>query len=673
MRRAALCWVVICAAGLAACAPDDTDLLEAGPDERWPAEDCEGAAVSRDGLVTSGACAGCDPRCWLTKDQPSVGTDVDTTEPGKNAENVVYSPGVGVVLSGVVSGADTDADGIPDSEDPNPADPNGDQDADGVPDAYEYYLYKSPVTANPPPPANEIYAVLPSGGPPATYEIPPDVPVAIRSADIYFLIDTTSSMAGEITNLQTSLSTYVIPEVQARIADVQFGVGHYRDYMDPAVARPFYHVRNITSDTALVQTAINSLGTGTGQLVAGDLTESATEALHAVVSGLGIGCGTVNASCPVGTSGYPCFRDGSQPIIVLVTDHEFHRGVYDTLDPPLPASAPCYDYTGCVQTCIPIPLGIPDLDGVIAEMIASGVKLLGVWSGVPGGTGRVNTWPWGRIYPDYDDAIDIYYAVEQSGSVDSFGVPFLYGVSADGLGIDAEVVNGIDAIVSEMLLDVSSTWHDPDPLAPDTSVLISDVDPTACSACLLPLDHVNNVANDASPGSTVTFQITLQNELTDIPATPAAQTYDVHVEILGDGASVLADRIIHVLIPGTAPATVPVLDGIYWRDFDAMSGTTCTGAQTPRWSRLYYSSIEPAGTYIEFFVRTADLPTDLPTAARVNVPTVPTESTADIQAALTAASIPTSLDNLRVEAELHSDTPGHTPTLQSMTVELYCL
>jgi hypothetical protein len=669
MRRRALFLGLICAVGLAACAPDETDLIEAGPDD-WYLEDCPNASVSRDALVTNAACAGCDARCWLTKDQPTVAGDVVTSGPSKNADQTAYAAGQGVVLSGTVTGTDSDGDGIPDSEDPDPADPNADADFDGVPDAFEYFLYKSPITANPPPPANEIYVVLPSGGPAQTYEIPPDIPVGIRSADVYFLIDTTSSMAGEISNLQTSLSTYVIPQVQARVADVQFGVGHYRDYMSSAGSRPFYNVRNITADVALVQTAINSLVTGTGQLISGDLTESATEALHATVSGLAIGCGTVNATCPVGTFGYPCFRNTAQPIIVLVTDHEFHRGVYDTLDPPLPSSAPCYDYVGCTQPCLPIPVGLPDLDGVIAEMMTRGVKLLGVWSGLPGGTGRVDTWTWGRTYPNYDDAIDIYYAVEQSGSVDSFGVPFLYGVDASGIGVDVEVVNGIDDLVNEMLLDVSSTWHDPVAGGPDTATLITDVDPTACSLCAS-IDHAANIAYDASPGSSVTFQITLQNNVGDVAPLATAATYDVHVEIRGNNASVLADRIIHVLVPGTTPMAVPVLDGLYWRDFD--SNTTCVPGQTPRWSRLYYSAVTPVGTYIDFFVRTADTLAALPTATRVEVEPVPTEHTGDIQAALTAAAIPTSRRFLRLEAELHADTPGATPVLQSMTVEHYCL
>lgn len=671
MGRRTLFLGLLCAVGLAACAPGEADLIEAGPDD-WYLEDCPNAGVSRDGLVTSAACAGCDPRCYLTKDQPTVAGDVVTSGPSKNADHTAFSPGVGVVLDGTVTGTDTDHDGVPDSEDPDPADPNHDADYDGVPDAFEYFLYKSPITANPPPSANEIYVVLPSGGPAQTYEIPPDIPVGIRSADVYFLIDTTGSMAGEIDNLQTSLSTYVVPQVQARIADVQFGVGHYRDYMRSTGSRPFYNVRNITPDIGLVQTALNSLATGSGQLASGDLTESATEALYAVVTGHSIGCGTVESSCPPGTFGYPCFRNTAQPIIVLVTDHEFHRGVYDTLDAPLPTSARCYNYTevGCSQPCLPIPAGLPDLDGVIAEMMTKGVKLLGVWSGVPGGTGRVNTWGWGRTYPNFDDAIDIYYAVNETGSVDSVGVPFLYGVSSSGVGIDVEVVNGIDDLVNEMLLDVSSTWHDPVAGGPDTATLVSDVDPTACSMCTS-IDHALNVAYDASPGSTVTFRITLQNELGDVPPLATAQAYDVHVEILGNGASVLADRIIHVLVPGTTPMSVPVLAGSYWRDFDGL--TTCLPTQTPRWSRLYYSAVTPVGTYIDFFVRTADTLADLPTATRVAVETVPTERTGDIQAAFTAEAIPATRRYLRLEADLHADTPGATPILQSMTVEHYCL
>jgi hypothetical protein len=644
--------------------------------------DCpDSVLVERQGVVYHSGCGGCDTRCWLTTDDPAISTDVVLSGDDQNGNLVGYEDTLdAIVLEGSVPGADTDADGLPDVFDPSPADANGDADGDGYPDAWEVYNGTDPLVADAAPPSDEIYAVLPAGGPAVTASIPPTLPIKVRSADVYFLIDTTSSMLGEITNLRSSLSTYVVPEVQARIADVQFGVGHYRDYVSVAGGRPYYHVQSITSDVAAVQTALNSLATGTGRIASSEWTESGTEALYAVVSGLGIGCG-VNAAplCAAGRWGYPCFRDEAQAIIVMITDHEFHRGVWDDYDPPVPDGlgehAECYDYTGsCTgSTCLPIPVGIPDLQGVVTELVARNTKVLGLFSGLPNYSGRVDTWLWG--YPPAmavrDCVIDLYYAVEQSGTVDSTGVPFLYGVAADGSGIGVDVVNGIDDLVKTMLIDVSSTWSDPDATGPDSSVLVDDVDPVSCTNCAS-IDHGLNVAYDVYPGSSVPFDIVLRNDAADIPITPAPQELEVLVQILGDGSTVLGERLVHVLVPGSAGVVVPPTVGEYWHVFE--HADICGAAETSRWEVLSVDLYEPAGTWIDFTVQTATDDTAAEWAAATVVPlALDAANEANIEEALTGALLPATQDFLRINATLNATTPGDTPELYSMTVTHYCL
>jgi len=390
-------------------------------------------------------------------------------------------------------------------------------------------------------------------------------------------------MGGEIANLQASLSGYVVPEVALRIDDPWFGVGNFSDY-GSTPPRPYENNQDITDDIPAVQAAIDSL-----TLLGGwpDWVESQTAALHATATGLDVACGPGPASCAGGRLGYPCFRLDAQPIVVLITDAGFHNGVRDTLDGDVVVGASgcsvfdgCYELGsgGCTCPCFPLDPPCPSLETVVGELNTLGAKVIGIWSGSwPGDTGQVQTWGWGRTYPDYDEAIDLYYTVDQTGSVDGSGNPFMYGIPTDGSGIDVEIVNAIDDLVATMLLDVSATWYDADPLAPDTSVLIEDVDPTSCTMCAS-LDAATNTAVGVQPGSDVTFSVTLSNDTGEIPATPDAQTHEVVVQLWSDGTSVIGERTFRLLVPGT-DISVPAITGRYWHDYDAL--TTCTALQTP--------------------------------------------------------------------------------------------
>ncbi len=62
-----------------------------------------------------------------------------------------------------------------------------------------------------------------------------DVPEAPPRADVYFLADTTGSMGSAIAQVQADAAT-VLAELQASIADVQFGAGQYKDFPHDAFA-----------------------------------------------------------------------------------------------------------------------------------------------------------------------------------------------------------------------------------------------------------------------------------------------------------------------------------------------------------------------------------------------------------------------------------------------------
>src|SRR5206468_5623641 len=99
--------------------------------------------------------------------------------------------------------------------------------------------------------------------------------------DVFFLMDTTGSMYGEISNLQSTLTSTVIPGIQNAVANSEFGVGALEDFPllgfgsphgsdcgrggDTAPDQPFKLRQEITNNAGAVQTAVNSLSNGVGK------------------------------------------------------------------------------------------------------------------------------------------------------------------------------------------------------------------------------------------------------------------------------------------------------------------------------------------------------------------------------------------------------------------------
>ncbi len=243
-------------------------------------------------------CNPCNPSCYSTTDTPGPG-DVATSGSG-----VVYTPTPGgITLPGSVTMV-----GLVDT------------DGDGVPDVYDSAPMNAAVTGF----AGAFFHVLPLG---ATALDPLTLSVRMRTADIYILMDTTGSMAGEIANLRASISGTIIPQVRVAIPDAWFGVGDLQEYpVDPygyASNFPYRNRLDMTSSITAAQTAVNALTTN------GNITwpESSTQALYSMATGNGLGpYYPARTTCPAGTWGYPCFRDGTVPIVVLLTDAGYMNG-----------------------------------------------------------------------------------------------------------------------------------------------------------------------------------------------------------------------------------------------------------------------------------------------------------------------------------------------------------
>ncbi len=288
-----------------------------------------GSAVSVQQKVVTppGPCGDGDPTCQVAMDFPTQG---DLTI--DNSDNIVFSASDGAITltpgSNVV--IDTDGDGVPNWADDCPGPGwrtpcDGDPSDDGI---YDTAYYNSDSQ-------NTLAADVSISG-------------KINFADAYILMDSTGSMGGEQAQLVADLTastfgscpgaagTGLIGAMKCSIADLWMGVGEFKEiplspHANPYSQTPFHHYLDMTDNVGDILEAAASLVTRSNS----DRPEAATQALYSVVTGKGLGPYVPNRgacpSSPAGRWGYPCFRPGSLPIIILFTDAPMWNG-------PLPAS-----------------------------------------------------------------------------------------------------------------------------------------------------------------------------------------------------------------------------------------------------------------------------------------------------------------------------------------------
>ncbi len=303
-----------------------------------------------DSLVSApAACGNGDPTCNTAIDYPEQ-ADLSVT----NSSNITFSAGDNALnlVGGSGTVVDTDGDGVPDPADECfgmgwrlPCD--GDDKDDG---AYQTAYYNS------------------GGGNTLSADI--EVRANVRSADAYILMDATGSMGGEQAQLVTDLTsgtfadttecpgaanTGLVGAIKCVIPDVWMGVGDFKEvsylpHDDRYDMAPYHHYLDMTDDVQHIIDAVAQMVPDFNK----DTPEAATQAMYSVVTGNGLGDLVPNRgacpSTPAGRWGYPCFRPGVLPIILLFTDAEMYNG--PRLASPTYGNPP-YDGTLGLGTLLP--------------------------------------------------------------------------------------------------------------------------------------------------------------------------------------------------------------------------------------------------------------------------------------------------------------------------------
>jgi hypothetical protein len=271
------------------------------------------------------SCADADPTCNEALDYP-VQADLTT----ENSQNIEFAVGTNQIQLEPGSGllVDSDGDGVPDPADDCPGvgwrlPCDGDASNDGL---YKTLFFKSDQEAT-------VQADLAISG-------------SITSADAYILMDATGSMTGEQVQLLNDLTsgtfvdpaacaaggdTGIVGALRCTVPDLWIGVGDFKEvsylpHANPYDMAPYHHYLDTTDNVQHIIDAVAQMRADYNK----DGPEATTQAIYSVVTGMGLGDLVPNRgacpSTPAGRWGYPCFRPGVLPIILLFSDAEMYNG-----------------------------------------------------------------------------------------------------------------------------------------------------------------------------------------------------------------------------------------------------------------------------------------------------------------------------------------------------------
>lgn len=453
---------------------------------------------------------------------------------------------------------DSDNDGLSDRDERETyfTDPlNPDTDGDGFIDVAEVATGHDPRDPSDGIPEDDYYVVLPYDGPAQVRDL--RFGTTIRKADVFFMMDRTGSMTGEVSRLKSSLDR-IVPEMTARLTDVGVGFGGFAGFGGPGSGPatcvlgicsypdgpegdvPFNLYGRITTDLTRMRSDLAMMQADQG----GANWASSNEALYQAATGMGIAPWVPVASCPAIPDepapryGYPCFRPGALPIMVVFTDTSSKNG---------PGTSGSGTYNPSDFRMGPPPHTYME---TLAALRMIGARVIGVLSGAeitsPTPQQQFETW------------------ARETGTVDGSGAPIVFNISGDGSGLDTSIVEAIRVLSEETPQDISGAARDGD----DFPAEVGPVDATRFIKAITPLRQLeggvptvtcpmasrcdDTFFYGVTPGDVVEFTIRFLNDFQRPRAT--TQLFRATIVVLGNGVAELDQREVVIIVPaGSVP------------------------------------------------------------------------------------------------------------------------
>jgi hypothetical protein len=426
--------------------------------------------------------------------------------------------------------------------------------------------------------SQDFFFVLPYQDPGGNVTKPLDFSTAVPSLDVYFNMDTTGSMGGEIANLQSSLNSTIVPGIQAVLPNTQFGVGAFEDFPispygdasgtpDGTADQPFKLKQVITSSISMVTAGVNALSVSGSPIgIGGDGPEAALESIYQAATGAGL-TGPAPTNVPANHTGVGGvgFRTGTMPVIVTISDANTH-GVGEpttscgTMAYAAPVSAVAHSRAQVKSALSTICARSVGIAAIIEDACSaqSYMEDLAASTGtrVPPSAWDVGTRPAGCAATQ---CCTDYNGVGRATDADGL-CPLVFRVHTDGTGVSASVVTGIQMLTRFATFDVT---HDQQGVATDiagnplpsprtTADFIKAVTPQSFMLPppppVLPTPTLDaNAFHNVTPGTQVTFGLSAYNDF--VPQTDRAQIFRATVRVLAGGCTPLDQRDVIILVP----------------------------------------------------------------------------------------------------------------------------
>jgi hypothetical protein len=431
----------------------------------------------------------------------------------------------------------------------------------------------------------DFFFVLPYQDPAGQAMRPLDFATKIPALDVFFSMDTTGSMFDSITNLQSALTSIVVPGVRNSVQDSQFGVGALEDFPVDGYGtigsnctgglnvpdQPFQLLQPITSDITSVADGVSRLRTATGPIGCGaDWPEAGMEALYQASTGEGLSspAPTSVAANHSGVGGVG-FRTGTMPVIMQISDAMTHG-------PGEPGT--CFSQVANYANGVgAVAHNRPQTRAALNNICARVVGVAAIQDSLPEqcsaqeyledfatSTGsRVPPQAWdvgarpagcgaGQCCTDFNGT---------GRAPDGEGLcPLVFRANTDGSGLGSNIVTGVQMLTRFATFDVNSerngvaTDVDGVPLTGGHTTVdflkmitpASFVKPPPPPA--LPDPTFDSVSfHKVTPSTKVSFNVSAFNDF--VPQTANAQVFRATIRVLAGGCTALDQRDVVILVP----------------------------------------------------------------------------------------------------------------------------